>query len=152
LTATYTGNPASSAKDATRFLIGDTDPCNFLLQDAEINYVLAQFNNVPLNASIPCVNAIIAKLSRLADETVGAVSIQFSQKAKGYRTMLADLRNQMAASDSAPYAGGITVSDMVATAANPNLVRPDFTKHMMQNRQSGGWVDTPNGPWWYYGV
>jgi hypothetical protein len=152
LTATYSGDPASSAKDAVRFLIGDTDPCNFFLQNAEIEYVLKQFNNTPLNAAIPCVNAIIAKLSRLVDESVGQVRISFNQKAKAYRTMLQDLRNQLAASDALPYAGGVTVADVIATRNDATLTKPDFTKHMMTNRQGGGWVDNSPGPWWFYGV
>lgn len=146
MTASYSGNPATSPVDATRFLIGDTDPCQWYLQNDEIAYVLAQYNNSPPNAAIPCVYRIIAKLTRLADESVGQVKISYSQKSKAYRVMIQDLRNQIATGDITPYAGGIAVSDVINVNCNGNRVRPDFTKQMFSNRESGGWWC--GGPGW----
>lgn len=40
---TYSGNPDSSTLDAMRFMIGDTNPCDPLLQDEEINYLIGQY-------------------------------------------------------------------------------------------------------------
>lgn len=37
---TYSGNPETSTLDAVRFMIGDTNPCDPLLQDEEINYLI----------------------------------------------------------------------------------------------------------------
>lgn len=138
--------------DATRFLIGDTDPCEWLLQNAEINYVLAQYNQSPPNAAIPCVNAIIAKLTRLADESVGQVRIAYNQKAKAFRVLIQDLRNRIATGDIAPYAGGITRADVIAVSSNCAFTKPDFTKHMMTNRDEGGWTTNVDlGGWgWYW--
>ena len=147
MTASYSGNPATSPLDAVRFLVGDTDPCQFFLQDAEVNYLLAQYNNAVPNTAIPYCYRIIAKLTRLADESVGQVKIQYSQKAKAFRTMIQDLRNQLATFDITPYAGGIAVSDVTSVNCNANRVRPDFTKNMMVNRQEGGWL-TGNGGLW----
>jgi hypothetical protein len=62
----YSGNPSSSPKDATRFLIGDTDSCDQLLQDGEIEYFLGMYNNAPINAAIRCVETIMSKFSRKA--------------------------------------------------------------------------------------
>lgn len=135
---TYNG-PGESAKDAVRFLIGDTDSRDPLLQDGEITWVLGQYNNAPMNAAIRCCETIISKFSRLASEKVGQVSIEFQQKAKGYRDMLRDLRNRLATEDMTPYAGGISRADMQQND-HKNLVRPDFTKHMMENQLISPWV------------
>lgn len=38
----YSSNPAGSPLDESRFLLGDTDEKNPILQDEEINYIIAQ--------------------------------------------------------------------------------------------------------------
>ena len=53
---TYSGNPETSTLDAVRFMIGDTNPCDPLLQDEEINYLIGQHandsSNGPLMAAV----------------------------------------------------------------------------------------------------
>lgn len=144
----YSGNPGSSPKDTVRFLIGDTDRCDELLQDGEITYVLGLYNNAPMNAAIRCVETIMSKFSRLADESVGQVRISYSQKAKSYREMRRDLVNRLSTEDMTPYAGGVSVSDEQSVSLNTDRVRPDFTKHMMENWQISPWVQ--NGSWGFY--
>lgn len=136
----YSGNPGYSAKDQVRFLIGDTDSKDPLLLDAEIVWVLSQYNNSPMNAAIRCCETIIAKFSRLADEQVGQVRIDFHQKAEAYTKMLTVLKSRLATEDAAFYAGGISVSDKQTQELNSDRVRPDFTKHMMENEQIAPWT------------
>lgn len=131
---TYTDNPATNTRDGVRSLIGDTDPCDVLLTDAQIDGFLKIYNNAPLNAAIRCCEVIIAKLSRRPDERVGNVSISFSQQAKAYRALLNDLRSRISIEDAAPYAGGISKSDKKAQASNPDRVKPKFTKNMMEDK------------------
>ena len=145
-TWTYSGNPGSSAKDQTRYLIGDTDSTDPLLNDTEIAWVLSQYNNTPINAAIRCCESIISKFSRMADETVGQVKINFSQKAQNMRDLQTTLVNRLAMEDCAPFAGGITVSSKQVNRQNANLVRPDFTKHMMENYDIAPWT-TQNEKW-----
>lgn len=144
----YSGNPAYSAKDQTRFLIGDTNKYEQLLSDQEIEWLLGQYNNTPMNAAIRACETIISKYSRLADETVGQVRIMFSQKAKAYQTTLTMLRNRLAMEDAAPYAGGINVSDYITNLNNSNLIRPDFYKHMMENWDIAPW--TTQSEYWLW--
>lgn len=139
----YSGNPSHSAKDAVRFLIGDTDETEKLLTDEEINYFLSFFNNVALNASIRCCETIIAKSSRLVDETAGSVSLSFSQRAAQFRSLLADLRTRLATDDMTPIAGGISKSDKQRVAQNADRVPPDFSKHQNENNQIAPWVTVP---------
>lgn len=132
---TYGGDPTKSAKDETRFLCGDTDSQDPLLQDGEITYLLAKYNNSPLNAAIRACEAIMSKFARLADETVGSVHISYSQKRKGYEQMRLDLQRRLAMEDASPYAGGISRSDKTTQEENTDRVKPDFTKHQNENHQ-----------------
>lgn len=138
----YSGNPGSSAKDQVRFLIGDTISSDQLLQDAEITWLLSQYNNTPINAAIRACETIISRFSRLADESVGQVKIQFSQKAKGYQNTLEMLKIRLLSEDCAPFAGGISVVQKQAQEMNADRVRPDFNKHMMENNQLAPWTTT----------
>lgn len=132
---TYSGDPTVSKKDQVRFLIGDTDKTEPLLDDQEINYFLGQYNQGAINAAIRCCEQIAAKFSRRVNEAVGQVRMDFSQAAKAYRDMAMDLRRRLAIEDTTPYAGGISVADKSAEKANADRVKPDFTKHMDQNTQ-----------------
>jgi hypothetical protein len=145
-TWTYSGNPAHSAKDQTRFLIGDTNAADPQLLDGEIEWLLSQYNNTPMNAAIRACETIISKYSRQADESVGQVKIMFSQKAKAYASTLTMLRNRLAMEDATPFAGGIYKSQVQQNRMNSALVRPDFTKHMMENYDIAPWV-TQNEFW-----
>lgn len=136
----YSGNPGSSTKDAVRFFIGDTDPRDILLQDGEIDYLLSLYNNTPLNASIRACEMIAAKFSRMCDEAVGSVRITYSQKAKAYYRTRDELIERLSKEDMTPYAGGISISDKQATADNTDRVKPDFTKHMMEDNQLAPWT------------
>lgn len=140
---TYSGNPAYSAKDQTRYLIGDTNPKDQQLSDQEIEWVLSVYNNAPLNAAVRCTETLIAKYARLVDETVGQVKIMFSQRLKGYDQTLTMLSNRLTMEDAAPFAGGISVSQKQNNLQNSNLVRPDFYKHMMENDQIAPWTTSP---------
>lgn len=137
---TYSGDPGSSTKDTVRFLIGDTSSKEPLLQDAEISYLLGLYNNAPNNAAIRCCEVIMAKFSRLMDESVGQVHITYSQRAEAYRKMRVDLVNRLGVQDMRPYAGGISRSDQETNALNTDRVKPVFRQHMMENQQLSPWV------------
>ncbi len=146
MTWSYSGNPGSSAKDAVRFLIGDTDSNTRqqLLQDEEIAWMLTQYNNSPTQTAIRACEGIIAKFARLADESVGQVRISFSQRSDGYRKLLNDLRSRSAIEDMTPYAGGISKTDKKTIEQNADRVPPDFKKHMMENEAISPWVTDKN--------
>lgn len=93
-----------------------------------------------MNAAIRCCESVVAKFSRLANEAVGQVRIDFKQKAEGYLKMQTLLKSRLATEDAAPYAGGISISDKQAQVQNTDRVRPDFRKHMMENEQIAPWT------------
>lgn len=150
MTWTYSGNPGLSAKDATRFYIGDTDQRNQLLQDGEIEYVLNIYNNTPINAAIRCCEMIMAKVTRLVDESVGQVKLSYSQRVKAFRDLRNDLVNRLATEDATPFAGGISIAQVMATNQNADRVRPSFTDHMMQNNLTSPWILGGECYFWLY--
>ncbi len=97
---TYGGDPSANNRDAIRFLIGDTDTSNQLLQDAEITFLFNQWNsNVYLAAAHAC-DALYSKFAGKSDysRSVGDLSIstQFGQQADRYRALSAQLLAQNA--------------------------------------------------------
>lgn len=144
----YTGDPESSPKDEVRFLIQDTDKCDPLLQDGEINFVLKRYNYAPINAAIRCCEILIAKFSRQVDESVGQVHVTFSQRVKQYQQLKIELQNRLTTESMTIYAGGVSRTDQNIIASNTDRVRPAFTRYMMNNGQTSAWV---NGTWnWGY--
>ena len=120
---------ASSDKDAVRFLIGDTDSCDQQLQDNEIEYALTQGGNVNAAALI-CCESLIAKYTRMVDETVGAVSFRLSTRAEQYKQLADTLRRKQSIRSGLAYAGGISKSDKSEDESNTDLVRPDFIRDL----------------------
>lgn len=141
----YSGDPSRSATDATRFLIGDTDAAEPLLTDLEIQYFLNLYNQVPLNAGIRCCETIMTKFARQADESVGSVRITFSQRSKAYANMRDELQRRVAIEGATPFCGGISRTQVQQTEQNSDRVRPDFTKHMMENDLISPWTTDPFG-------
>jgi hypothetical protein len=141
-------DPTKNPRDAVRLLIGDTNSKDQLLLDIEIEYFLAQYTNAVLQTSIRCCEAIWAKFSRMADEAAGPVKINYSQKAKGAQAMMDSLRRRLAIDgDLTAYAGGLSKADKQTTSADTDRVKPDFSKHMMENNLVTPRTTSENGPY-----
>ena len=125
MTWKYSGNPSSSAKDEARFLVGDVFDKDPLLSDEEITYCLTAGGSARLGAALAA-EAISAKFSRLADRSVGQVSVSCSQKAEAYRKLANDLRASDAASSSLPHFGEVFVSESAALDKDSSLIQPSF--------------------------
>jgi hypothetical protein len=80
-------------KDQVRFLIGDTIADDQLLQDEEILCVIKSNTNTVRSAA-KCCEAIVAKLSREADNKLGPSSVNASQKVAQYTALAKKLRKQ----------------------------------------------------------
>lgn len=102
---TYSGNPSASDLDAVRFMIGDTDTNDQLLQDAEITYMV-NLHGMGNSAASECCRAIAAKFARLMSRAIGGLSADFSAK---YRQYL-ELADSLIANDTlipaSPFASG----------------------------------------------
>lgn len=130
---TYSNDPSVSAKDSVRFLVGDTDPNEPLMQDEEIHYLLNRYSSADKTAYYAAL-AIAAKLSKRADTSAGKVSVSYSQLAQMYRELALELRHN-AGTAALPYAGGIRVSDK-QTGTGIDLTQAAFRREMMKNESS----------------
>lgn len=90
---TYTADPTSSAMDAVRFLVGDTNPdAEFTMQDEEIYWNLLEVNqSVYLAAANSAENlaALYASQATAESKTVGGLEISrtFTDRAKRFATL-----------------------------------------------------------------
>jgi len=153
VTWTYSGNPASSATDAIRFLIGDTDTTDQLLSNEEIAWVNSESSGSSTSttglyeAAYRACLAIASKLSRLADKQIGDLSVSLSQKAKGYLSQAEEFKSlaQVTNYVPIPYAGGITISDKEIDQDNPDIFSGWFSSGQFQNLVDGGQRQTQTG-------
>ena len=143
---TYSGDPSSSARDAIRFLVGDTDTNDQLVTNEEIAWVNNQVSGSDTattdlySAAYRTMITIASKFSRLADQTVGDLKVSLSQKADNARTQADELK-ALAAREGmvpVPYAGGISVSDKQVDRANSDRVDPFFTSGQFANTSDYG--------------
>lgn len=80
-------------RDAVRLTILDTDVNNPLFQDEELDYFLTQETTV-ISAAIVAAESLIAKFTRLGNQRVGNVSIDYSKVAEQYKTLAETLRKR----------------------------------------------------------
>lgn len=139
MVCTYSGDPSASPKDAVRFLVGDTDCENPLLQDAEIEYLLEQENGNVLMAAYFAAKAIAANFARLSDLSLGDFSISFGARAAAFESLAHNLEAQAGkkfAFTGIPFAGGISKAQKKTTEQNKDRVEPSFYRDMMDNKRA----------------
>ncbi|RYF12853.1 MAG: hypothetical protein EOO40_00190 [Deltaproteobacteria bacterium] len=139
MTFSYTG-AASGPVGAVRFTIGDTHEKLSRISDEDIDYLLAQTNGNVQAASRLALEAIIAGLSQICDQSVGGVSKSWSQMRDGYQATLALIKSRSQYASGLPMAGGISKVQERLTERNPDRIRPQYTTRMMMGRhgQSSG--------------
>lgn len=129
MTWSYSGDPSSNAKDAMRFLLGDTTERMPLLQDEELLACLKASNDNAAQACVLACRGLIAKLARLRDENVGSVSISFSQQYDHYMQLMGSLMGDIGISGSFEvYAGGTSRRDSWQITHDPDRIPPDFRR------------------------
>lgn len=125
----YSGNPANSATDRVRLLVGDIWDDFEILQDADYQFWLDKYLGNENRTALDAARAILFKLSRLTRERTGDIEVYGSEWFKDYRAALQDmLKNpDLSINIAMPYAGGISKSDMQANDSNSdNTVRDVF--------------------------
>lgn len=146
MTWTYSGDPATSARDSIRFLVGDTDTNDQLISDEEIAWTNEQVAGSATattdlyTAAYRVMVAIASKFSRLANQSMGDMRVDLAQKADNARTQAEQLR-QLAQRENltpVPYAGGISVADKNVDRADSDRVGPFFTTGQFANTTDYG--------------
>ena len=143
MTWTYGGDPPANARDAIRFLTGDTDTNDQLLSDEEIAWVNNQVTGSDAattglyDAGYRCCLTIASKFSRLADKSVGDLSVAMSQKAASYRLQADEIQGLAAREGNVPtpYAGGISIADKDTDQGNSDIVQPFFSRGQFTDRR-----------------
>lgn len=107
-------------RDKIRFLIGDTDPADPFLLDAEIAFFASAASSVHVAAAKAC-RAIAAKLSRQVDYSIGDLSEKLRQRADGYLVLAAQLETE--SSRSSFGSGSATVSFVTDSSTMPDSLR-----------------------------
>ena len=142
---TYGGDPSASALAAIRFLTGDTDTNDQLINDEEIAWTNNQVTGSDTattalyEVSYRVMVAIASKFSRLADQSVGDLKVDMFQKATNAREQAALLKQQALREGNTPtpYAGGISVSDKEIDEENSDIVQPYFSRGQWTNSRGG---------------
>ena len=145
MTWTYSGDPATNARDAIRFLTGDTDTNDQLINDEEIAWTNNQVTGSDTattalyEVSYRVMVAIASKFSRLADQRVGDLKVDMYQKATNAREQAKLLYAQASREGNTPtpYAGGISVSDKEIDEDNSDIVQPYFSRGQFTNSRGG---------------
>jgi hypothetical protein len=121
----YGGDPSASFADAVRYAIGDTGSTE-LVSDAEIAYLRSTVGDNVLAVAAEAARNLAHKYAALVDQTVGRISVSYSQKAKQYQELFVSLRRR-AGQSGRVYAGGISLSDKTLDDDDSDRPTPDFS-------------------------
>lgn len=138
----YSGDPASSNRDAVRFTIGDTNVNAQQLQDEEIDYNLGLDTpeNV-LRASIRSVLNLMALVARQVSQTAGRLSKSLSDQLGHYKELLAALEDEFATTGDGLvsfYVGGLSDSEEDTDKRDSDLRQNQFEIAQDDNPLVGG--------------
>ena len=139
---TYSGDPASTTRDAVRFMVGDTDTTEQLITDEEIAYLVTTHGSTNRVAS-EAARAIAAKFARLMSRSVGGLSANFSAKYSQYLALANDLLGKDETVPVSPYISGYGVSAKAAVEEDTDR-EPTFAKKGQHDNYDSG-SSTPTG-------
>lgn len=134
---TFTYDPAGldgSDLFQVRFLLGDTIEAEPLLQDEEINFLIAE-HGVQEGAAQGA-ERLAAKFARLADQKTGDVSTDFDQLQEHYKNLADQIRETGAGGGTGAentFAGGISKADNASRKSDSDRVPTIFDKGMHDN-------------------
>ena len=124
--------------DKVRWLCGDRDTNDQLIENEEITFALSESGNNLYRAAAMACRAIAAKLfnSLTLDKAPGSVSYDAAERAQGFLDLAAELETKATMSGSAAgiFAGGISISDKQTREDDTDRVRPGFTSDLHRNR------------------
>lgn len=100
----YGGDLLGSKLDLYRFKIGDTDEHDPLLQDGEIEYLLATHESID-HAIIAGVEALVVQFAKQVDYRIGPEQVTASQRFEHYSKLLSKLEAGLRSSNAVPSGG-----------------------------------------------
>lgn len=138
-TYTYTQDPSSSKKDEVRFLTQDIDLDNALMGDEEIEYLLIKYSDDANQTALAALTTMLIKLSATVNESKKVGDLSITKSSTDRFNNLVAARDQLAAqtmrlSPATPYAGGMSKTDMDIDRENDDIVQPNFSLGMDDDR------------------
>lgn len=127
----YSGDPSDSPQDAIRFLLGDIDNADLLLEDNEVTYLYDEAGDV-FRAAADGAERIAAKLAREIDTTAEGNNYRGSQLFAHYNELAVKLRaiaDRELRRGVKPYVGGISHNERKKDDADADLIKSYFRSH-----------------------
>jgi len=137
---TYVG-PHTGPKDEVRFLLGDTNEAYPYLSDEEIAWLLSQAGGNALQAAVLGCDRVLIALAGLVDESVGEISISFSQQAAAFERVYARLQRRADMRGCGPIVGGISRTAKIAQNRDGDRVAPLFKRNGAELRRDDAFGD-----------
>lgn len=138
MTFTYSGNPASSTRDAVRFYCQDVEINDPFITDEEIDFLITSWANVtdhPMFLAAVVCETIAAKFTREISYSADGVSVGSSELQTKFNQLATDLREQYKASQVGvgPDVGGILIGETYDETIKPLT----WAKGMHDNLEAG---------------
>jgi hypothetical protein len=128
----YSGDPASSTRDTIRFMIGDTDTSDQLLNNAEIDYYITLHGTNSRIAS-ESARAVAAKFARNMSRAVGGLQADFAAKYRQYMELADNLLKKEESEPTSPFLSGWNRVDKDDRFDNPDREPINGRKGVMDN-------------------
>lgn len=153
MTATYSGDPSSSGADEVRFLLGDTDTTQAKLSDAEIAFLLTEWEN-PYLAAAAGADQLAATAAQWISFQADGNTLSLSDAQEKYARLADQLRDRFNKRyRSVWYVGGMDRGDREAYRDDESIHHGAFSEGMHDNEYifglSGGATQNDlqgNGP------
>ena len=130
----YSGNPASSNKDAVRFLIKDTTSASAQATDEEINWVVSQEANIYMAAAL-IMETIARRVDGLTSKKTGDLTLTWGNTSNMLQ-QASNLRARGQGSYQELYAGGISKADKLSHEQDTDVPKPSFKRDRMDNPET----------------
>lgn len=124
----YSGDPSAVARDAVRFLVGQTSTGDdVLLYDEEIAWAVSETQNSYYAAAM-CAETLAGRYRQTGrvSEQIGNTSITWGERADKLDTLALRLRARAAVKNVTPFLGGQSVADRDTREADTDLRQPAF--------------------------
>jgi hypothetical protein len=129
-------NTPSGRLNSTRLLLGDTNPLEPQVQDAEVVFSLSQNADGVYLSAAWLARVVAMKYAREVDlDLDGVLSVSNSQASKAYSDLAKELEYQakVVGSRLGVYAGGMTKTSISGVRADTNRIEPSFRRDQFRN-------------------
>lgn len=143
MTFSYSGNPATSTRDAIRFYCQDVDIDDQFITDEEIDFIITSWANVsdhPLFLAAVTCDTIAARFAREISYSADGLSVGAGELQDKFRQLSAALRDQYKAMDigGGPDIGGIMIGEVYDPDIKPLIWAVGQHDNMAAGQQDYG--------------